>query len=160
MPRGVVCLGLDGGNIIWDEPAMGRPSSWARVPLCQALSVSECLSPTRGSISWSKAGRRVTCRPSDSVAGSFQEQEHLLATFYPASLPCFLDCPGKVLPESSMQGRCPRAPCWLAGRLHLGCWTQAVAFLYEAPHFPPCCLILFSLTILALGRACGDLTKL
>lgn len=114
MPRGVVCLGLDGGNIIWDEPAMGRPSSWAHVPLCQALSVSECLSPTRGSISWSKAGRRVTSRPPDSVAGSFQEQEHLLATFYPTSLPCFLDCPRQSPPGELHAGKVPKSPL-LAG---------------------------------------------
>lgn len=65
MPRVSVRLELGGGNIIGDERTMGRPSSWALVPLCQALSVSECLSPTKGSISWNKGGEGATSRPPD-----------------------------------------------------------------------------------------------
>lgn len=59
MPRAAVCLESGGGNTIWDMPTVGGPFlALGHVPLSQALSVRECLSPTKGGISGSKGGER------------------------------------------------------------------------------------------------------
>lgn len=59
MPRGALCLESGGGNITWDMPTVGGPFlALGHVPLSQALSICERLSPTEGGISGSKGRER------------------------------------------------------------------------------------------------------
>lgn len=67
------CLDLGRGNIIWDEPTMGIPVSWAPIALCQASLCLNVCSPQKEAF----GVEQVTFRPPDlskphiSMAGSY-----------------------------------------------------------------------------------------
>lgn len=130
------CLELGGGNVVWGEPTVGILVSWAPVPLSQTLSVPECLPQKEA---FGVGGGEVTSR---SQQATYLRGWQLLraASSCPLSLPSGL---AGILPGSSVQRRCPGAPCWPAGHLHLGLRDTGLPLLLGRTSLP-CYLTSFS----------------
>lgn len=93
------------GNIIWDEPTMGIPVSWAPIALCQASLCLNVCSPQKEAF---EVEDEVTFRP--SVSASHISQWLAVTKSWNACWPSPTPIPA-MLPEPAYLASSQGAPC-------------------------------------------------